>query len=669
MTTFFRKLAGRDVTRVAAAYLAVAWLLVEVVVTVSEPLGLPDWVGKVTIISALVGFPIALIISWMYKLTPEGRLERESDFHVSPPARIGGRKIDFVIIAALAFAVVFLLVTGQFGSGRKGTDGNPIVTSVTKLSTSPVYLPPYSSVYPLVVDDSRIYFDHFEDGADRIGQLARTGGDVLAFEKPFDDPNVGSMIDRLSLDKSALILSVFDTSKGVDATETWEVPIVGGSPRKIGNAYQTDVSPDGSKMVFRRGMTDLYVANADMSDERKIFSTDAMSLYWLRFSPDGTRIRFTVFIDHFAGSIWEYSLERDEAYPILPDWIAKYACCGSWTPDGKYYVFEAMREAGPQIWAIKNSPDGTPSPDGPFKVTSQVMDFKRPAISDDGKTIYAIGWQLRGEVVERAPYDQEFHPIDGLKSMSVEHVDYSTDGKWAAFVSYPDGHLWQKELADKSATQLTFGSMRIANPVISPDGQMIAFEGWEPGDHRKIFIVPKDGGDMQLISNVEIQSWTASWSPDGTKLLFSESSEDSPLTYDLLMDTVTAFNGAVPIYGAKWAPDGSKLLGWSNQDLVVYDFDTDEYETVITDTPYYSRYWAADSEHIYLVDSWITAPERSVHRLNINNKRIEKVFAVGNERIAWGTTIEWVGVTPEGVVMFLRDHSIHNIYALEWNPD
>ena len=674
MTTFFQKLAGRDVTRVAAAYLAVAWLLVEVLITISEPLGIPDWVGKVTIVSALIGFPIALIIAWMFKLTPEGRLERESATDVSLPSRIGGRKIDFVIIGALALAIVFLLVDRRLGTGvsdRAGGDDRPFVTSVKKLSDSSIYLPPFSSVFPLVVDDSRVYFDHDEDGMNKIGQISRTGGQVLTFERPFDNPNIGTALERLSFDKTALVLNVWNLSESmnVDDVEIWEVPLVGGSPRKIGNGYQSDISPDGTKMIFRRGWTDLYLANADMSGEEKIFSANAASLYWLRFSPDGTRVRFTVFTDHFAGSIWEYSLESGESYPILPNWEAKYSCCGSWTPDGKYFVFESSHEAGPQIWAIRSFSDGSLDPAGPFRLTSEAMDFKRPTISEDGKTIYVIGWQLRGEIVEKAPSDQEFHPIIGLNSMSVEQVDYSINGEWAAFVSYPEGHLWQKELARDKATQLTFGTMRVANPRVSPDGEMIAFEGWEPGEHKKILLVPRDGGDIALISDEEVRSWAPSWSPDGTKLMFSEDAETSPLIYDLLVNTVRSYGGADPIYGATWAPDGSKVLGWSKKNLVVYDFGTGKHRIIVQNTPPYTRYWAADSKHVYLVDSWIKGVERSVYRLRIDDKTIEKVLQVGGERITWGTSALWVGVTPEGAVMYLRDHSIHNIYALEWNAD
>ena len=182
-------------------------------------------------------------------------------------------------------------------------------------------------------------------------------------------------------------------------------------------------------------------------------------------------------------------------------------------------------------------------------------------------------------------------------------------------------------------------------------------------------MIPKDGGDTDVISNVEVHSWAASWSPDGTKLMFSENTETSPVIYDLLIDTLNAYGGADPIYDTKWAPDGSKVVGWSNKNLVIYDFDKGEIETAIENTPPYHPYWAADSKHVYLVDSWMKEEQRSVYKLRLHDKRMEKIVRVGGERMAWGTDAQWVGVTPEGIVMFLRDHSIHNIYALEWDPE
>jgi hypothetical protein len=61
--------------------------------------------------------------------------------------------------------------------------------------------------------------------------------------------------------------------------------------------------------------------------------------------------------------------------------------------------------------------------------------------------------------------------------------------------------------------------------------------------------------------------------------------------------------------------------------------------------------------------------ERSVYKLRLEDKSMEKLLHIGDERVTWGTGALWVGVTPEGAIMYLRDHSIHNIYALEWNAD
>jgi len=70
--SFWEEIKRRKVGRVAVAYSIVAWLLVEVVVTVEAPLSLPDWIDTVVIVLVLVGFPLALILSWVFDLTSTG---------------------------------------------------------------------------------------------------------------------------------------------------------------------------------------------------------------------------------------------------------------------------------------------------------------------------------------------------------------------------------------------------------------------------------------------------------------------------------------------------------------------------------------------------------------------------------------------------------------------
>ncbi len=70
--SFWEEIKRRKVVRVAVAYSIVAWLLVQIVVTVEAPLNLPGWLDTVVIVLVLIGFPLALILSWAYDLTPAG---------------------------------------------------------------------------------------------------------------------------------------------------------------------------------------------------------------------------------------------------------------------------------------------------------------------------------------------------------------------------------------------------------------------------------------------------------------------------------------------------------------------------------------------------------------------------------------------------------------------
>ncbi len=70
--SFWQEVKRRKVARVAVVYSVVAWLVVEIVVTVEAPLNLPGWMDTFVIVLVVLGFPLALILSWAYDLTPTG---------------------------------------------------------------------------------------------------------------------------------------------------------------------------------------------------------------------------------------------------------------------------------------------------------------------------------------------------------------------------------------------------------------------------------------------------------------------------------------------------------------------------------------------------------------------------------------------------------------------
>ena len=104
----FSELRRRHVFRVAGAYLLLAWVVLQVTDTLISVLELPGGIGRVVFYILVVGFPLAILASWVFEITPEG-IKRDSDTdHLPVRSTSTGRAVDFVIIAALTIVIGFL---------------------------------------------------------------------------------------------------------------------------------------------------------------------------------------------------------------------------------------------------------------------------------------------------------------------------------------------------------------------------------------------------------------------------------------------------------------------------------------------------------------------------------------------------------------------------------
>ena len=105
MASVWEELKRRNVVRVAIAYAIVSWLILQIADVLTPLLRLPEWVGGFVFLLLVIGFLLALILSWAYELTPEG-LKKEKDVERSESiTHVTGRKLDFVIIAMLVVAL------------------------------------------------------------------------------------------------------------------------------------------------------------------------------------------------------------------------------------------------------------------------------------------------------------------------------------------------------------------------------------------------------------------------------------------------------------------------------------------------------------------------------------------------------------------------------------
>jgi TolB-like protein/Flp pilus assembly protein TadD len=105
----FEELKRRSVFRAAALYAVVAWVLVQIGEATFEPLGLPEGSQRLLIILVALGFPVAVVLAWIFDITPEGIVRTPDD----PAAEVAhlrtGRRIDFAVIGALLIVVGLML--------------------------------------------------------------------------------------------------------------------------------------------------------------------------------------------------------------------------------------------------------------------------------------------------------------------------------------------------------------------------------------------------------------------------------------------------------------------------------------------------------------------------------------------------------------------------------
>jgi TolB-like protein/Tfp pilus assembly protein PilF len=108
---FIAELRGRGIYQTTAYYSAGAWVLLQIADVVFPALGLPEWSVSVVLVLAAVGFPIALVLTWLFDFTPQGVIE-------ATPITVDGGKIpwsrthivEFTLIILLALLVGYLYI-------------------------------------------------------------------------------------------------------------------------------------------------------------------------------------------------------------------------------------------------------------------------------------------------------------------------------------------------------------------------------------------------------------------------------------------------------------------------------------------------------------------------------------------------------------------------------
>ena len=132
-----RRLRERGVIRVAVSYAVIAWLALQIADVTFEPLGVPRWVMVSLIVTAVLGFPVAVTLAWFYEVGDRGLVRDTAGEGAARPGVHGVRRYaDLAVIGVLLVTVAVLLVR-QSDLGQSGAGGPAIaVLPFHNLSTS-----------------------------------------------------------------------------------------------------------------------------------------------------------------------------------------------------------------------------------------------------------------------------------------------------------------------------------------------------------------------------------------------------------------------------------------------------------------------------------------------------------------------------------------------------
>ena len=571
-------------------------------------------------------------------------------------------KIRLFLAGVVIVAMIVLGGTYQGNMVRgAATAPAPRVTAITQITHDG-----YRKTN-LLADDSQLYITELPAANRVIAKVTLPGSDRSVVPSPFSSLQA---LD-VSPDHSRLLIS--STSKTSGESEFWTLPVAAGNPERVGDLTGRDAtwSADGKQLAFAKG-PELYLSSAHGTGPHVVYTASG-SIFSVRFSPDGQRIRFTVGdTESNTTSLWE--VEKDGSHPhgLLRDWPYKStACCGSWTGDGNYYIFQAGQGVPntnlivTSLWALPEAKSGLRS--APMQITSGPMSFGNASVGHNSNKIWAIGVQPAVEVVKYAARKKKFVPV--IAGLSATDLDYSRDGKWVAYVSVPDGTLWKSRADGSNRLQLTSGE-RTALPRWSPDGNQIAYVSMKPGESWKLYLIPSEGGTPEPVVQESGSQIDANWSADGTKLMYGDYSRDSAGLSIRLLDfkshKVQTIPGSQGLFSPRWSPDGRYIAAISpdNTTLMRFDFESQNWSTWLKESAGSVSYpvWSPDSKYLYF-DDLVNGAE-AIRRVKIGGVETEPVFELSNIERYPGPLGLWSGRAADGSWMFVRDRSTQEVYQL-----
>lgn len=482
--------------------------------------------------------------------------------------------------------------------GKEKADTAPLrvdqLTHSEAISAGP---PSLENLLTLATDGNRILTSVMEGGRPRLSAISLSTGEVEAIALPQE--LASSLLADISKDGSKLLLKSHLSS--ASEQPLWIVPSSGGSALRVGSVLAHDAAwmPDGTSVLYASG-NDLTVIRLDNGISAP-FARLKGRAFWMRWSPDGKVLRFTLLdpVTH-SSSLWELPKKGGAPRPIrTPQAEHTSACCGSWTADGSAYVLES----GENLWQLR----GSGRTASLSQLTNGPLRFLSPVTARAGSRVFFVGLDQPFGLQQ---FDEKkgFHPAPSFLA-NATRVDFSRDGAWVAWTGN-DGKLWRARASDGSdKVQLTPDYMESFMAHWSPDGRQLAVMAREPGKVWRIYLIDADGGTPKPLLKEERNAADPGWSADGKSLVFGrepdlmgkESGSHAIQIVDLATRKTEIVPGSEGMFSPRWSPDGRWIaaLSLNQKSLMLFDVAEQRWKE-LAKTSAADPSWSTDSKSVYV---------------------------------------------------------------------
>jgi len=323
---------------------------------------------------------------------------------------------------------------------------------------------------------------------------------------------------------------------------------------QIQTVTQPQISPDGSRVVYERHFADimtdrrysnLWVVNFDGSGNRplttgKFTETDA------RWSPDGKELLFNSDRDGSA-QIWRMWLDSGQTAQVTR--INSAPANAGWSPDGKWISYVALVPESPRkIADVPAAPEGAHWADPPKVIDKLVYRFNGAGYLKPGYTqLFVV--PREGGAARQISHGNYQH---GGAAFGASEPEWSADGKYLIMsanrhdnyeLEPRNTEIYEFRVSDGTVKPLTARNGPDNNPRVSPDGNWIAYTGFDDKlqgyQVTKLYVMKRDGSESRMLTvTFDRDAQQPRWAPDGKSVYFLSDDQGDTAIYASSLDGV-----------------------------------------------------------------------------------------------------------------------------------